>query len=61
MENKAFLEFQMMEEDADDDVPDIPEGFEEAEAKKNEGNAAYKKRDFAKAIELYNEAIELCP
>ena len=35
MENKAFLEFQMMEENADDDVPDIPEGFEEAEAKKN--------------------------
>ena len=38
-----------------------PPGFSEAEKKKNEGNAHYKKKDFEKAIELYTEAIEICP
>ena len=32
-----------------------------AEANKNSGNEFYKKRDFAKAIELYSSAIELNP
>lgn len=31
----------------------------QAEAKKNEGNDYYKKRDFAKALELYSEAVAL--
>lgn len=38
-----------------------PPGFHQAEAKKNEGNAHYKKKDFPKAIELYQEAIDICP
>ena len=33
----------------------------DAEVKKNEGNDFYKKKDFAKAIELYKAAIELNP
>jgi len=33
----------------------------DAEAKKLEGNAFYKKKDFANAIKLYSEAIELNP
>lgn len=31
----------------------------QAEGKKNEGNDYYKKRDFAKALELYSEAVAL--
>ena len=38
-----------------------PQGWAAAEAKKAEGNAYYKKKDFPKAIELYSAAIELCP
>lgn len=34
---------------------------ERAEAKKVEGNAFYKKKDFVKALELYNEAVEIDP
>ena len=33
----------------------------DAEAKKLEGNAAYKKKDFPNAIKFYSEAIELNP
>ncbi|XP_038072448.1 dnaJ homolog subfamily C member 7-like [Patiria miniata] len=32
-----------------------------AEAKKSEGNCCYKKRDYEAAIQLYTEAIEMCP
>lgn len=32
-----------------------------AEGKKNEGNVAYKNKDFAKAVQLYDEAINLDP
>lgn len=32
-----------------------------AESKKNEGNTEFKKRNFAKAIELYEEAIQMKP
>jgi len=38
-----------------------PEGWADAEAKKNLGNAEYKKKNFEKAIELYTDAIALCP
>jgi len=33
----------------------------QAEQKKNEGNAAYKNKEFTRAISLYNEAIEADP
>ena len=33
----------------------------DAEAKKLEGNAFYKKKDFPNAIKFYSEAIELNP
>lgn len=33
----------------------------EADAQKDLGNAAYKAKDFAKAIEHYDKAIEICP
>ncbi|XP_071792021.1 dnaJ homolog subfamily C member 7-like isoform X1 [Asterias amurensis] len=32
-----------------------------AEAKKNEGNICYKNKDYTKAIQLYTEAIDMCP
>ena len=32
-----------------------------AEAKKLEGNSAYKAKDFPTAISLYSEAISMCP
>ena len=44
--------------------PDEKEKLEKkkaAEAQKNLGNTAYKNKDFAKAIELYNKAIEHDP
>jgi stress-induced-phosphoprotein 1 len=33
----------------------------DAEAKKQQGNEFYKKKDFTKALELYNQAVELNP
>lgn len=35
--------------------------IKDAEVKKQEGNEFYKKKDFAKALELYTAAIELNP
>jgi tetratricopeptide (TPR) repeat protein len=35
--------------------------IKDAEAKKQEGNEFYKKKDFARALELYSAAIELNP
>lgn len=31
----------------------------QAEAKKNEGNAAFKRQDFTSAIQLYTEALNI--
>lgn len=50
---------------AEDALPDEEKlkisNAREAEVKKQEGNDFYKKKDFAKAIELYSAAIELNP
>ncbi len=40
---------------------DLVEKKKQADSKKNEGNAAYKSKDFARALELYEEAINLNP
>lgn len=55
------------EKDAKPQKEETPEEKEErerkerAEAKKNEGNQHYKKKEFDKALELYNQAIEIEP
>lgn len=51
-------------EDVEEDLEDLPEEerrVKQALRAKDKGNAAYKKRDFPAAIELYSQAIELHP
>jgi stress-induced-phosphoprotein 1 len=43
------------------ETPEERERKEKAEAKKNEGNQYYKKKEFEKALELYDEAMEIDP
>jgi len=42
----------------DQPMSDLPEGIRNAEAEKNLGNEAYKKKDFETAIKHYNKALD---